>query len=126
MEQIEEAQKRLGQVTGEREDVARRARDLQRARDAAWAEIDKDAESARQQRGEVVASVPSELLALYDKIRAERGGIGAVELQQRRCEGCRITIDPADLNRIRVAAPDAVMRCEDCRRILVRTAASGL
>jgi predicted nucleic acid-binding Zn-ribbon protein len=74
----------------------------------------------------VVADTPSELLALYNKIRAERGGIGAVELRQRRCEGCRITIDPADLNRIRAAAPDAVMRCEDCRRILVRTAASGL
>lgn len=126
MEQIEEAQKRLAQVTGEREDVARRALDVQRVRDTAWAEIDKDAESARQQRDVVVADIPSELLALYDKIRPERGGIGAVELRQRRCEGCRITIDPADLNRIRAAAPDAVMRCEDCRRILVRTAASGL
>jgi predicted nucleic acid-binding Zn-ribbon protein len=126
MEQIEEAQKRLVQITGEREDVARQAGDGQRVRDAAWAEIDIDAESARQQRDVVVADIPSDLLALYDKIRAKRGGIGAVELRQRRCEGCRITIDPADLNRIRAAAPDAVMRCEDCRRILVRTAASGL
>jgi uncharacterized protein len=126
MEQIEEGQKRLARLTGEREGVAGRARDVRRVRDSAWAEIDMEAESARQQRGEVVADVPSDLLALYDKIRAERGGIGAVELRQRRCEGCRITIDPADLNRIRAAAPDAVMRCEDCRRILVRTAASGL
>jgi hypothetical protein len=73
-----------------------------------------------------VADIPDDLLALYDKIRADRGGVGAVEIRQRRCEGCRITIDPADLARIRAAAPDAVVRCEECRRIQVRTAESGL
>ena len=70
--------------------------------------------------------IPADLLALYEKIRADRGGVGAVEIRQRRCEGCRITIDPADLVRIRAAAPDVVLRCEECRRIQVRTAESGL
>jgi len=126
MERLEDAQKRHEQVTREREEVAQRAQEVQRSRDAAWAEIDNDAEIAQQQRGAMVADIPAELLALYDKIRADHGGIGAAELRQRRCEGCRITVDPADLNRIRTAAPDAVIRCEECRRILVRTAESGL
>ncbi len=126
MERLEDAQKRHEQVTREREEVAQRAQEVQRSRNAAWAEIDNDAEVAQQHREAMVADIPAELLALYDKIRAEHGGIGAAELRQRRCEGCRITIDPADLNRIRTAAPDAVIRCEECRRILVRTAESGL
>ncbi len=126
MERLEEATKRSSHLETEREDVGRRAHEVQRARDAAWAEIDNDTESARQERAAVVADIPADLLSLYDKIRADRGGIGAVEIRQRRCEGCRITIDPADLARIRAAAPEAVLRCEECRRIQVRTAESGL
>lgn len=126
MERVEDAQKRAAQVATDRDDVGRRAQDVQRTRDAAWAEIDKDAEFAREQRDVTVAGIAADLLSLYDKVRAERGGVGAVELRQRRCEGCRITIDPAELNRIRSTPPDVVVRCEECRRILVRTAESGL
>ncbi|MGH8775095.1 MAG: zinc ribbon domain-containing protein [Jiangellaceae bacterium] len=126
MERLEDAQNRVAQLATDRDDVARRAQDVQRARDAAWAEIDKDAEFAGRHRAAVVAGIPADLLSLYEKVRAERGGVGASELRQRRCEGCRISIDPADLTRIRSTPPDVVVRCEECRRILVRTAESGL
>lgn len=126
MQRLEDAQQRLAQLSSERDVVARRAGEIERARDAAWDEIDKDVEHARQRRDVITEEIPADLLALYEKIRAERGGVGAAELRQRRCEGCRITIDPADLNRIRAAAADLVVRCEECRRILVRTAESGL
>ena len=65
-------------------------------------------------------------VALYEKIRASSGGIGAAALRQRRCEGCRLELNQVDINRIRAAADDEVLRCEECRRILVRTAESGL
>lgn len=126
MERQEEATKRSSQLAVDREEISRRAQDVQQARDAAWDEIDTAQESARREREAVVVDIPDDLLALYDKIRADRGGVGAVEIRQRRCEGCRITIDPADLARIRTAAPDVVVRCEECRRIQVRTAESGL
>ena len=35
-------------------------------------------------------------------------------------------LTPIDIGRIRDAAPDTVLRCEECRRILVRTPESGL
>ena len=70
--------------------------------------------------------VGDELVALYEKIRASSGGIGAAALRQRRCEGCRLELNQVDINRIRAAADDEVLRCEECRRILVRTAESGL
>ena len=66
------------------------------------------------------------LLALYAKIREASGGIGAAELRQRRCGGCRLELNQLDLSSIRAAAADDVVRCEECRRILVRTPESGL
>lgn len=126
MERLEEATRRSSQLAADRQEIGRRAQEVQRVRDAAWAEIDDSQQSSHRHRETVVADIPDDLLALYEKIRADRGGVGAVEIRQRRCEGCRITIDPADLAKIRVAAPDAVVRCEECRRIQVRTAESGL
>jgi predicted nucleic acid-binding Zn-ribbon protein len=51
-------------------------------------------------------------------------GVGA--LRARECGGCRLSLDPAELASIRAAAPDEVIRHEECQRILVRTPESGL
>jgi uncharacterized protein len=126
MQRLEDAQRRLKQIEADRGEIERRGRDVQHTRDQAWAAIDQSAQAVQSERDLIAGEIPVDLLALYEKTRAERGGVGAVEIRQRRCEGCRITIDPADLNRIRAAAPDLVVRCEECRRIQVRTAESGL
>jgi len=95
-------------------------------RDAALAEIGEAAAKADQTRSSVAAGVPNELLALYDKLRDTHGGVGAAMLRRGRCEGCHVSLSTVDLNTVRAAAPDEVVRCEECRRILVRTAESGL
>ena len=66
------------------------------------------------------------MLTMYEKIRASSGGVGAAELRQRRCGGCRLELNNVEINELRDADPDVVMRCDECRRILVRTAESGL
>jgi len=63
---------------------------------------------------------------LYSKIRASSGGIGAAVLRQRRCEGCNLELNQVDINRFMSAEHDEVLRCEECRRILVRTSESGI
>jgi uncharacterized protein len=126
MERLEDAQRRAAIIVADRTTIERQGRQVQGARDDAWAGIDDTIQAVRQERELIAGEIPADLLALYEKTRAERGGVGAVEIRQRRCEGCRITIDPADLNRIRAAAADLVVRCEECRRIQVRTAESGL
>jgi uncharacterized protein len=73
-----------------------------------------------------VAAIPADLLALYDRLRANKGGVGAAELRARQCGGCMLTLDNADLADIRGKADDEVVRCEQCQRILVRTSESGL
>jgi predicted nucleic acid-binding Zn-ribbon protein len=44
----------------------------------------------------------------------------------RRCTGCQLEVNAADLGTFAAAADDEVLRCEECSRILVRTAQSGL
>jgi predicted nucleic acid-binding Zn-ribbon protein len=126
MERLEDARSALAGLTAERDAVAADLDRLAAERDAALAEADKDAGWVRQEREGVVPDIPADLIALYDRLRADHGGVGAAALHQRRCEGCRMELTPTDLVRIRDAAPDALLRCEECRRILVRTPESGL
>ena len=93
--------------------------------DVALGDIVEQAEKATEARATVVADMPADLLALYDKIRASSGS-GAAALRRGQCGGCRETLSTAELNEIRAAAPDEVVRHEECRRILVRVADSGL
>ena len=85
-----------------------------------------EAEGEQRERDQAASGVPGQLITLYERIRENSGGIGAARLYQRRCEGCQLSIPPNDLNRIRSAPVDEVIRCEECGRILVRTADSGL
>lgn len=126
MERRESAQERAAELTERVESVGARAQEATARRDAALEEIDSEAAGVRKEREVQSAAVPGELLKLYDKIREREGGTGAAKLYQRRCEGCRLELNITEMNDVRAAAPDAVLRCENCRRILVRTPESGL
>ena len=126
MERLETAQGELARASAERDQLATQLTDVTAARDAAMGELGEQSVKAADRRVEIASSVPSDLLDLYDKLRAQHGGVGAAALRQRRCQGCNLTLNTVDLNAIRAAPEDEVMRCEECRRILVRTADSGL
>ncbi|MDG4827272.1 C4-type zinc ribbon domain-containing protein [Asanoa sp. WMMD1127] len=126
MEQRETAQGSLDEVVGRLEAARGRRGDTEVRRDELLAEITADEQSRISARGPVAGDIPDDLLALYDKIRASSGGLGAALLSAGRCGGCRIELSGADRARIKATAPDEVVRCEECRRIMVRTAESGL
>ncbi|MFH9659745.1 zinc ribbon domain-containing protein [Streptomyces sp. NPDC017248] len=126
MERREAAQERVRELTERVSSVQSKIDDATARRDAAFGEIDRETASVTKEREVVAASVPADLLALYDKLRKQQGGIGAAKLSARSCQGCRQELAITELNEIRTAAPDTVIRCENCRRILVRTAESGL
>jgi predicted nucleic acid-binding Zn-ribbon protein len=126
MEQRETVQRRLGELRDERARVTLELAEAQQRRNETFAEIDAEAEKATRQRVELAALLPVDLLGLYDKVRASSAGIGAAALHRGRCEGCHLQLNTTDLNRLREAPEDEVLRCEECRRILVRTADSGL
>ncbi|MFF3629101.1 zinc ribbon domain-containing protein [Streptomyces sp. NPDC002164] len=126
MERREAAQERVTELSGRVSAVQAKADDATARRDAAIEELDEEAASVTKEREVVAASVPADLLKLYDKLREQQGGIGAARLYQRRCEGCRLELNITEINEVKAASPDTVLRCENCRRILVRTAESGL
>jgi predicted nucleic acid-binding Zn-ribbon protein len=126
MERRETAQVTLQQATAEREQLRNELINVTAARDAALAELAEQAGKAGDRRREVTGAIPADLLELYDKLRAQHAGVGAAALRQRRCQGCNLTLNTVDMNTIRAAPDDEVLRCEECRRILVRTPDSGL
>jgi hypothetical protein len=99
--------------------------ELVAARDAALAEIEAAAAKRTAERDTLAADLPADLVALYERVR-NHGGIGAAMLRQRRCEGCHIELAGSELAAVRTAPSDAVLRCDNCRCILVRTDESGL
>lgn len=126
MESLETAQQEVAALEADRATAAASLAEAVGRRDSAFAEIDAEQRVVGEARTASAAGLPADLLALYDRVAGANGGVGAAKLHQRRCEGCRLELTAADLGRIRSAAEDAVIRCEECGRILIRTADSGL
>jgi predicted nucleic acid-binding Zn-ribbon protein len=126
MERQETVEMEIAGLAKERDELTAARDAAQARRDAALAELDAEIATATEERASAAVEVPEELLALYVKLRGQMGGVGAAALSQRRCEGCRLELNTIEINRIRTAPPDEVLRCEECRRILVRTPESGL
>jgi predicted nucleic acid-binding Zn-ribbon protein len=115
----------LGRRQSELEDAELEVMERLETAQATVSRLEAERERLGRDRVGMVAGLDTGLLALYEKIR-ESTGAGAAMLRARRCEGCRLELNPQDLQRIRAAEPDEVVRCEECGRILVRTGESGL
>lgn len=110
---------RRDSLTAERDELAANVADQRGVIDAERREV----EATREQ---IAGELPADLLALYEKIRADHGGVGAARLYRGACEGCHLAMPPNEIEAIRAAVAEEVLRCEECRRILVRTPESGL
>lgn len=126
MEQLESATSTLERLRVRAGELDRQLADAVARRDQAVAAIDVQVDQQRAEREELSPLLPADLLALYDKIGKSHNGVGAAELRQRRCTGCQLEVNAADLRVFAAAADDDVLRCEECSRILVRTASSSL
>lgn len=126
MERLEGAQAAVTHLESEsasaRDEVQRLAAEVGELE----ADIAAERASVEADRRALVGGVSAELLALYDKIRADHAGRGAARLYRGRCDGCRIDLPPTEIASLKAAAEDEVLRCEECRCILVRTDESGL
>jgi predicted nucleic acid-binding Zn-ribbon protein len=131
LEDIElEVMERLEIATGEQEMLASELTEVENAmraliasRDEQTAQLDADQAAHQAVRDAIAAELPADLLALYDRIRVRAGGLGAAALKGRRCSGCQIEATTIALAGYAAAAPDEVLRCEECERVLVRTGA---
>jgi uncharacterized protein len=125
MEQLEAASAEAADFDAQIAAIDEQAAALTEQRAARAAEVEQELATVTAERGPATEGVPAELLALYDRLR-EQHGVGAGELRARQCGGCRLTVEPAELARIRAAQSNEVIRHEECGVIMVRTAESGL
>jgi predicted nucleic acid-binding Zn-ribbon protein len=83
-------------------------------------EINKVIADKNTARNLVANQIEKPLLDLYEKIRGNGGGVGAAALVGNKCNGCNLAINAVEMERIKSLGKDELLRCEECRRILVR------
>jgi predicted nucleic acid-binding Zn-ribbon protein len=125
MERLETTQASLDQRSAEVAALDDEEAKLRAALEQKAGDLDTDLSGVQAERAGAVAGMPEDLLAVYEKLRAQKGGVGVAALRRRECEGCRLTLNPSDLAIIAKLPTDEVVRCEECNRILVRTGESG-
>lgn len=123
MERREELTADQERELAELEELQSTLAEAQRACEDARGELDRLKQEAVARRAELVAGIDEGLVTLYERQRS-RTGVGAGQLQGRRCGACRIEIDKGELARIAAAPDDDVLRCPECAAILLRV--SGL
>ncbi len=126
MERLEVASKDVAVMNEKKLELESQLRAKMADRDQQLAEIQADREQVTAKRETLVEGIPPELVTRYDKIAARAGGTGAAELVAKRCSGCQIELNASDLRDIAVASETAVVTCDECGRILVRTDRSGI
>jgi len=125
MQTVEDSQAAVAQAVAERDVIEAERSALATTIAEREAEIDNEREAEIADRATVVAGLPEDLIALYEKQRA-RYGIGAALLTRGVSGGSGMKLNETDLNAIRNAADDDVVMCPDSSCILVRTNESGL
>lgn len=120
MERLEAHEINQGNIEANQQQLLDARAEVAAQRDAALGQIDAEVKRLTTERAEICSSIFAELLKVYDTIRSRLGGVGAARLEGGSCQGCGLTLPPADLQAAFDAPPDEVVRCEECGRILVR------
>jgi len=120
MVRIEALDQRIASLSNERDSLHEEVIKLSKEKDVALEEINRAKNATISERSVLASEIENDLLGLYEKIRTSADGIGAARLHAGQCQGCNLTINAADLSKINSLPDDDVVRCEECRRILVR------
>ena len=120
MMRVDAIKERISGLNQEEEEIAKKLLDLNVRKENAVTAINSELDSAKDERAKTAQAINTELLALYEKVRQSNNGIGAAVLAGNQCKGCNLTLNTVELQRIAGLAEDEVIRCEECRCILVR------
>ena len=120
MVQVEGISARIDELVAEEEKFAVEIADLEIKRENALTLIINERNVVTSEREKVVAPVAQELKDLYAKLAADNNGNGAALLVGNECKGCHLTINTTEVARISTLPAEEVVRCEQCRCILVR------
>lgn len=120
MERAEPLDVTLGELTARKDQFETRVGELEAELVAAEAAVDAELKATEQERARLVADVPDDLLATYDRLRGRFAGVAVAKLNGGTCGGCFLSLSAVEVDRIKKQPADAVINCEECGRILVR------
>lgn len=114
-----------------REELERRAAEAQATSDALREQVEMvggaaleelttsgaELEAKLSERQALVPQIEPDILELYEDLRKQKKGIGAVALVDGVCQGCHEQLSAMELDKVKRV--EGVRRCEHCRRILV-------
>jgi uncharacterized protein len=81
------------------------------------AQIGTELEARAAERAALVSGIDPEAVELYDDLRAQKKGVGAVVLVDGVCQGCHEKLSAMEMDRIKHT--EGIRRCEHCRRIVI-------
>ncbi|MEN9687458.1 MAG: hypothetical protein RL381_470 [Actinomycetota bacterium] len=120
MMRVDGIKERISALSAEEAELGALIADLNIRKENALAAIHTELQTVDADRKATAQSVGAEFLALYEKIREANNGIGAAALAGNQCKGCNLTLNTVEIQRIAGLGADEVVRCEECRCILVR------
>ena len=120
MVRIEGVDSRVKELDQECSNLEKQLSELKIKKDQELTALEESIKQTRESRADLAPKIDSELLVLYEKIRSSGDGVGAAKLVGNQCTGCHLTMNAAELTRVKSLADDEVVRCEECRRILIR------
>jgi len=118
MERRESIEKEHGDLLTSMTDIEAKIADATARRDHASVEISEELTRLASERAQLVPTINAEVIALYEDIRARRGGVAVGALVDGTCRACGLPLSPAQRDEIK-RSDDPIIRCENCRRLLV-------
>jgi uncharacterized protein len=102
-------------LTGLRAELA----ELEARLRSAEAELDAEIAVEESARAQEAAAVGADLLADFERRRAQNRGAGVALLVGDTCQGCRLSIPATEVDRIRHDPEAGIASCDNCGAILV-------
>ena len=120
MMSVEEVEAELAPSVSAREGLAAERVKLEEAMAADIAEVEADLAMVQGTRSDEAEAVPTDLLAHYERLRIDFGGIAVAKLVGSTCDGCHMTLSAVAIDQIKKQPDEAVVTCDDCGRLLIR------
>ena len=105
MEQLEDAQRELDALTARLAEIDDKIQATTDSRTKVAGEVEEQLTKVADDRKVTASDMPTDLMALYEKLRGQKGGVGAAALRARRCGGCSLELNAADLGVIAKRPP---------------------
>ena len=97
MMRIDGIKARITELSEQESALAAEITELEIKKANALAVINADIDATKSERASEITSIGTELVALYEKIRASNNGTGAAALVGNQCKGCHLTVNNIEL-----------------------------